>query len=128
MLSGYPGSEWYFDLLIKAKLGYGLFVNGELVAWVFIKEIGALGHLYTLEDHRRKGYGELVLKLISNWLLEKNKYVFAFCVDGNKVELNLNCLGGVVASMYGCTPGGPGFESRVGPSLVIESFCISKPQ
>ncbi|CAH0722911.1 unnamed protein product, partial [Brenthis ino] len=35
-----------------------------------------------------------------------------------------NCLGGVVASMYGCTPGGPGFESRVGPSLVIESFCI----
>ncbi|CAH0730048.1 unnamed protein product, partial [Brenthis ino] len=29
-----------------------------------------------------------------------------------------------MASMYGCTPGGPGFESRVGPSLVIESFCI----
>ncbi|CAH0725423.1 unnamed protein product, partial [Brenthis ino] len=27
--------------------------------------------------------------------------------------------------MYGCTPGGPGFESRVGPSLVIESFCIA---
>ncbi|CAH0729625.1 unnamed protein product, partial [Brenthis ino] len=25
--------------------------------------------------------------------------------------------------MYGCTPGGPGFESRVGPSLVTESFC-----
>ncbi|CAH0724301.1 unnamed protein product, partial [Brenthis ino] len=85
----YPGSEWYIDLLIKAKLGYGLFVNGELAAWVFIKEMGALGHLYTLEDHRRKGYGELVLKLISNWLLEKNKYVFAFCVDGNKNAYNL---------------------------------------
>ncbi|CAH0716310.1 unnamed protein product, partial [Brenthis ino] len=26
--------------------------------------------------------------------------------------------------MYGGTPGGPGFESRVGPSLVIDSFCI----
>ncbi|CAH0715824.1 unnamed protein product, partial [Brenthis ino] len=26
--------------------------------------------------------------------------------------------------MYGCTPGGPGLESRVRPSLVIESFCI----
>ncbi|CAH0717602.1 unnamed protein product, partial [Brenthis ino] len=35
-----------------------------------------------------------------------------------------NCLGGVVASMYGCTLGGPGFEFRVGPGLVIESFCI----
>ncbi|CAH0715579.1 unnamed protein product, partial [Brenthis ino] len=30
----------------------------------------------------------------------------------------------IVASMYGCTPGGPGFESRFGPSLVIESSCI----
>ncbi|CAH0719426.1 unnamed protein product, partial [Brenthis ino] len=36
----------------------------------------------------------------------------------------LNCLGGVVASLYGCTPGGPGFKSRVRPSLVIESFCL----
>ncbi|CAH0725704.1 unnamed protein product, partial [Brenthis ino] len=35
-----------------------------------------------------------------------------------------NCLGGVMASMYGCISGGPGFESRVGPSLVIESICI----
>ncbi|CAH0718404.1 unnamed protein product, partial [Brenthis ino] len=47
----------------------------------------------------------------------------------NKIETEIvytatNCLGGVVDSMYGCTPGGPGFEFRVGPSLVIESFCI----
>ncbi|CAH0732012.1 unnamed protein product, partial [Brenthis ino] len=26
--------------------------------------------------------------------------------------------------MYDCTAGGPGFESRVGPRLVSESFCI----
>ncbi|CAH0713018.1 unnamed protein product, partial [Brenthis ino] len=26
--------------------------------------------------------------------------------------------------MYSCTPGDPGFESQVGPSLVIESSCI----
>ncbi|CAH2089359.1 unnamed protein product [Euphydryas editha] len=79
----FPGSEWYFELLIKAKLGYGLFKAGELVAWSFIKEMGALGHLYTLENHRRKGYGELVLKLISNVLLKEKKYVYAFCVAGN---------------------------------------------
>ncbi|CAH0730204.1 unnamed protein product, partial [Brenthis ino] len=42
----------------------------------------------------------------------------------NLIQPFINCLGGVAASMYGCTPGGPGFESRVGPSLVIESFCI----
>ncbi|CAH0722087.1 unnamed protein product, partial [Brenthis ino] len=38
--------------------------------------------------------------------------------------LSVNCLGGVVASMYGCTSGSPGFESPVGPSLVIESFYL----
>nr|XP_032519859.1 uncharacterized protein LOC116771958 [Danaus plexippus plexippus] len=80
----YPGSDWYFELLIKANLGYGLFKGDELISWVFIKEMGALGHLYTLEEHRRKGYGELVLKLISNVLLNEGKYVVAFCIKGNE--------------------------------------------
>ncbi|XP_046970299.1 uncharacterized protein LOC124537480 [Vanessa cardui] len=84
-----PGSEWYFELLIKANLGYGLFKSGELVAWSFIKEMGALGHLYTLENHRRKGYGELVLKLISNILLKDNKHVYAYCIAGNIKAGNL---------------------------------------
>ncbi|XP_047536425.1 uncharacterized protein LOC125070558 [Vanessa atalanta] len=84
-----PGSEWYFELLIKANLGYGLFKGGELIAWSFIKEMGALGHLYTLENHRRKGYGELVLKLISNVLLKDNKCVYAFCIAGNNKAGNL---------------------------------------
>ncbi|XP_068620460.1 uncharacterized protein [Battus philenor] len=79
----YADSTWYFELLTKANLGYGLFKDDELIAWVFIKEMGALGHLYTLEEHRQKGYGELVLKLISNVLLKQKKYVFAFCVEGN---------------------------------------------
>ncbi|CAH2042193.1 unnamed protein product, partial [Iphiclides podalirius] len=79
----YPGSLWYFELLTRANLGYGLFNGDKLIAWVFIKEMGALGHLYTLEEHRRKGYGELVLKLISNILLKQGKYVVAFCLEGN---------------------------------------------
>ncbi|CAH0728008.1 unnamed protein product, partial [Brenthis ino] len=32
-----------------------------------------------------------------------------------------------LGSMYGCTYGGPRFEFRVGPSLLIESFCIVSP-
>lgn len=31
---------------------------------------------------------------------------------------------GLVANMYGCRSGGPGFESRVASSLVIETFCL----
>ncbi|XP_045501873.1 uncharacterized protein LOC123699057 [Colias croceus] len=85
----YPSSVWYFELLIKAKLGYGLFNNNELIAWCFVKEMGALGHLYTLEQHRRKGYGEMVLKLMSNRLREEGKQVVAFCVVGNQSARNM---------------------------------------
>ncbi|XP_039759431.1 uncharacterized protein LOC120633308 [Pararge aegeria] len=85
----YPGSEWYYEMLTKAKLGYGLYNGEELIAWVYIKEMGALGHLYTLDKHRRKGYGELVLKLISNMFLQDKKYTVAFCSEGNSSAANL---------------------------------------
>ncbi|XP_034835431.1 uncharacterized protein [Maniola hyperantus] len=85
----HPGSEWYYDLLTKAKLGYGLYNGEELIAWVFIKEMGALGHLFTLESHRRKGYGKLVLKLISNMRLKDKKCTVAFCSVGNMNAANL---------------------------------------
>ncbi|XP_023946824.2 uncharacterized protein LOC112052118 [Bicyclus anynana] len=85
----YPGSQWYYELLTKAKLGYGLYNGNELISWVYIKEMGALGHLYTMEKHRRKGYGELVLKLISNVLLKDKKYTVAFCTEGNSVAANM---------------------------------------
>ncbi|XP_045777333.1 uncharacterized protein LOC123875511 [Maniola jurtina] len=79
----YPGSEWLFEFLIKSKLGYGLYNGKELLAWVFLRDIGALGHLYTLENHRRKGYGGLVLKLISNIHLKEKKYTVAYCAAYN---------------------------------------------
>lgn len=85
----FPGSQWYYELLTKAKLGYGLYDGKELIAWVFIKEMGALGHLYTLDKHRRKGYGEMVLKLISNIHLRDKKYTVAFCTAGNSTAAHL---------------------------------------
>ncbi|XP_041984316.1 uncharacterized protein LOC121736912 [Aricia agestis] len=85
----YDKSKWYFELLTKAKLGYGLFHKDELLAWVYIKEMGALGHLYTLEKHRRKGYAELIVKLIANILMEQGKTTFAFCVVGNTTAKNM---------------------------------------
>ncbi|XP_049876671.1 uncharacterized protein LOC126374206 [Pectinophora gossypiella] len=85
----YPGSTWYFQLLVKTRSGFGLFKDQDLVSWVFINEAGTLGHMYTLEDHRRKSYGELLLKLVSNVLLKEWKDVFAFSVKGNESACNL---------------------------------------
>ncbi|KAI5636091.1 FR47-like protein domain-containing protein [Phthorimaea operculella] len=86
----YPGSIRYFDLLIKSKSGYGLFKEDQLVSFGFVKEMGALGHLFTLEEHRRKGYGEIVTKLICNELLKQGNDVFSFCIDENVNSCNMH--------------------------------------
>ncbi|XP_072942581.1 uncharacterized protein [Epargyreus clarus] len=85
----YPTSDFYFQMLIKAKMGYGLFREGKLMSWVLINEMGALLHLYTLEEQRGNGYGKLVLKLISDVLIKGGKYVVAFCVVGNDIAISL---------------------------------------
>ncbi|XP_072942579.1 uncharacterized protein [Epargyreus clarus] len=95
----YPDCDFLFEILIKAKLGYGLFRNGKLISWVLIRESGSLLHLYTLQEERRKGYGELILKMISDILIKDDKYVVAFCAVGNDnaaklyLKLNFQALG-----------------------------------
>lgn len=79
----YDSSPWYFQLLINLKFGYGLFEGDKLFAWVLFNESGNLLHLYTLERYRRKGYAELILKLVSNILVNEGKPVIAHCVKGN---------------------------------------------
>ncbi|XP_072942577.1 uncharacterized protein [Epargyreus clarus] len=80
---GYPNCHLFFEILIKAKMGYGLFRDGKLISWVLIRESGSLLHLYTVQEERKKGYGELVLKLISDVLRKEGKHVLAFCAAGN---------------------------------------------
>ncbi|XP_037295083.1 uncharacterized protein LOC115447582 [Manduca sexta] len=85
----YPGSEWYFNQLVISKNGYGLYQNDNLVAWTFINEMGALGHLFVLEDSRKKGFAEIILKLVCNKILEDGKDALAFCDEENKGVRNL---------------------------------------
>ncbi|RVE47730.1 hypothetical protein evm_007619 [Chilo suppressalis] len=81
--NSYNGSMWLFDTLAKANFGYGVFKNHELVSWVFVNEVGALTHLYTLNEHRRMGFAEILLKQVCNTRLRENKNVFAYCRKGN---------------------------------------------
>ena len=85
----YPGSPKYFELLIENKYGYGLYVNNALTCWCIINESGNLLHLYTVKEHRQKGYAELVLKLVSNVLIKDGKVVCAYCLEDNYNAINL---------------------------------------
>lgn len=79
----YPSSDTYFEFLINLNYGYGLYLNNDLISWVLISEAGTLLHLYTVEEHRRKGYAEVLLKMVSNDLLKDGRVVIAYCVPDN---------------------------------------------
>lgn len=53
----------------------------QLVSWIVSSEIGLLFHLYTLEEHRGKGLGSIVVEDITEKLLVKGitpvSYIFA---------------------------------------------------
>ncbi|XP_059059077.1 uncharacterized protein LOC131852414 [Achroia grisella] len=85
----YPGSTWYFELLIRAKAGYGLFENGQLLSWMFINETGAITHVYTVEQYRKRGLAETLLKLVCNMRLQENKNVVVFSVAANIIARKL---------------------------------------
>ncbi|KAJ8717749.1 hypothetical protein PYW07_005679 [Mythimna separata] len=79
----YPSSPTYFELLIDNKYGYGLSLNNTLICWLLINESGNLLHMYTVKEHRQKGYAELLLKLVSNILIEDGMPVSAYCLADN---------------------------------------------
>ncbi|XP_047031106.1 uncharacterized protein LOC124638251 [Helicoverpa zea] len=79
----YEGSTTYFEQLIDVKRGYGLFSNDILICWLLINESGNLLHMYTIKEERKKGYAELLLKLVCNILIENGKPVIAHCLKDN---------------------------------------------
>lgn len=41
---------------IQHRNSSAIYVEGQLVSWLLVHEDGSMGIMYTLEDHRRKGY------------------------------------------------------------------------
>ncbi|XP_075981342.1 uncharacterized protein LOC142979978 [Anticarsia gemmatalis] len=85
----YPNSPRYFEMLISTKSGYGLFEDNKLISWVFFNESGNLLHMYTIESHRKKGFAELLLKLVCNISMEKGDPVCAYCLLTNQKACQL---------------------------------------
>ncbi|XP_049876675.1 uncharacterized protein LOC126374208 isoform X2 [Pectinophora gossypiella] len=85
----YAGAVDYVLMMIRANSAYGLFLKDQLVSWMLITEVGNFNNLYTLEDHRGKGYAEIVVKLVSNEMKRDNKHAFGFVVKGNVNSFNL---------------------------------------
>ncbi|MBN3309266.1 GLYL3 protein, partial [Amia calva] len=63
--------------------------SGKPVSWVLLYRHSALGLLYTLPEHRRKGYAKLLVKVMSKHLLSQGYPVYCFIEEENKISYQL---------------------------------------
>lgn len=81
----------YIEHCIQTNINVGLFdKNNELLAWIMTFDFLSLMHLYTISDHRRKGYASLMVKAISKKMAnELNCDITAFVALENSKSLKL---------------------------------------
>jgi RimJ/RimL family protein N-acetyltransferase len=81
-----PSEKKYADLIKKMPM-YGVFINRELVSYAgsFIqtREVWMIGGVYTLPDHRNKGYATLATSAITREALEKSEAAALFVRSDN---------------------------------------------
>jgi hypothetical protein len=64
--------------------------EGELVSWIVIYDYSAIGMMFTVESHRRKGLGECCARaLLARWPHGKLGLPFCYIVQGNTASEKL---------------------------------------
>ncbi|CAH0392271.1 unnamed protein product [Bemisia tabaci] len=86
-----PGADEYIATLITHNPNLGVYSRstGELRAFVLFSEFSLLTILYTMEEHRRKGYAQLLCNAMCEKLLPLGFIVGATIVKVNTASLAL---------------------------------------
>lgn len=82
-------NEDYIRNCIKNDISYGVYEDGILVAWVMRHDDGAIGMLNVIEEYRNRGYGEALVKSITQGILDKGDIAFAHIEEYNKKSITL---------------------------------------
>ncbi|MFQ5914326.1 MAG: GNAT family N-acetyltransferase [Nitrospinota bacterium] len=64
-------------------------IGGQPVAWALVHYDGSIGMVYTLEEHRRKGYARAVVSALVEERFRSGRAPFCFIVDGNQASVRL---------------------------------------
>jgi len=84
----YISSEYVKDCIQKG-ISAGLYENDELVSWAITQDDGAIGFLHTLDNYRRRGYGECVTLSMIEKVRNNSGLPFANVLASNKRSINL---------------------------------------
>ena len=74
----------YFSLVpSEEKDMFDGFVEGVKVGYIGIREEGTIGHLEVFPEHRRKGYGTLLIKAITNLQIKNGRISSCHILENN---------------------------------------------
>lgn len=87
----FPGSDKFIYQIIARNGGLGIFSKdtNELRSWISINEFGGLATLQTLDQWKRKGYAELLVKEITKQRAKNGLDSVAFIVSSNIASISL---------------------------------------
>ncbi|XP_029963081.1 glycine N-acyltransferase-like protein 3 isoform X1 [Salarias fasciatus] len=63
--------------------------HGQPVSWILVYHYGALGILYTLPEHRGKGYAKVLISTMAKKLLAESHPVYCFIEEDNSLSYKL---------------------------------------
>ena len=91
----------YFKYLIDNSFSIGLFLEDDTsqpVSWAVLSNYGHIIHVYTVEQHRRKGYSRVTMLCLMEQILEANMTPVLEIAVNNTPSFKLNTGLGFVES------------------------------
>uniref|UniRef100_A0A672JJ11 Glycine N-acyltransferase-like protein n=1 Tax=Salarias fasciatus TaxID=181472 RepID=A0A672JJ11_SALFA len=64
-------------------------INSQPVSWILVYDYGALGVLYTLPEHRGKGYAKVLISTMAKKLLAESHPVYCYIEEDNSLSYKL---------------------------------------
>ncbi|KAJ8673654.1 hypothetical protein QAD02_004916 [Eretmocerus hayati] len=78
-------SRKFLESLVKYNKSVGLFKKDDdsLISWILLYDFGSLGMLQTVEEHKGKGYGKIVVKALVKQLAQEGLDSTLYVVKNN---------------------------------------------
>lgn len=87
-----PESIDYIKACIQLNFGFGVRRVGhpELISWVAQTHYGGVGMLYTTEQHRQRGYADMLVRKFTRHLAKSNEIPSVVVGSDNMASIKLN--------------------------------------